>query len=129
VNDRARFVEITALPDFVSAIDPAARHAEFGIFQHRARIDQKPLAIELAVRIGDQTVMARTIVNLQHAHGMPAAAAEFQDGLFGRVFSLLLIAIIRDGEEIGGGQLLGVTHDNRLLAAQHGAERVLGPHL
>ena len=65
VNDRARFVEITALPDFVSSIDLAAGHHEFGIFWHRARIDQKPLPIELAVRIGEQTVMAQTIVGGQ----------------------------------------------------------------
>jgi hypothetical protein len=57
-DDSCGFVEIAALSGFVGAIDAAACHAEFPVFEHRARIDKKTLVVEFAVRIGDQTLVA-----------------------------------------------------------------------
>lgn len=58
LDDGLRLDAIAALTDFISALDPAARHAIGGVLKHRAWINQKPLIIEFAVRIRDQTLVA-----------------------------------------------------------------------
>src|SRR6516164_3944028 len=73
--------------------------------------------------------MPRAIMDFKHPHRMPASAAKLEDRFLRRVFRLLIVRINGRTEEIRGGQLFWVTHDHRLIAPYHRAERVLRSHL